>query len=102
MTGSHIPGVDVGPYPIRAGNRVVPLVGGERAFRRICQAVESARHSVYVTIAFLTPDFEFSDGRGHLFDVLDRAAARGLDVRAIFWRSPEAFAFEKGGHFLGT
>ncbi len=102
MTGFHIPGVDVGPYPVRAGNRVAPLVGGERAFRRICQAVEAARHSVFVTIAFLTPDFEFPDGRGHLFDLLDRAAARGLDVRALFWRSPEAWAWEPGGHFLGS
>ena len=102
MTGTHIPGVDVGPYPIRAGNRVVPLVGGERAFRRICQAVETAQHSVFVTIAFLDPHFAFPDGRGHLFDVLDRAAARGLDVRALFWRSPEAWEFERGGHLLGN
>jgi len=102
MADFHIPGVEVGPYPVRAGNRVVPLVGGERAFRRICEAVEAAQRSVWVTVAFLEPDFAFPDGRGHLFDVLDRAAARGLDVRALFWRSPEAWAFEPGGHFLGS
>jgi cardiolipin synthase A/B len=26
------------------------------------------------------------DGGGSFFDVLDRAVARGLDVRVIFWR----------------
>jgi len=53
--------------------------------------VEAAQHSVWVTVAFLNEDFEMPDGRGSLFDVLDRAAARGLDVRALFWRvNPES------------
>ena len=29
-------------------------------------------------------------GRGSFFDVLDRAKARGLDVRVIFWRTHRA------------
>jgi len=102
MPSSHIPSIEEGPYPVRAGNRVEPLIGGETAFRRICEAVEEARHSVWVTVAFLESAFEFPDARGHLFDVLDRAAGRGLDVRALFWRSPEAWAFDPGGHFLGS
>ena len=99
---SHIPSTEAGPYPVRGGNCIRPLIGGERAFRRICEAVEAAQRSVWVTVAFLEPDFRFPDGRGHLFDLLDRAAARGLDVRALFWRSPEAWAFEPGSHFLGS
>ncbi len=99
---SHVPPIEEGPYPVRFGNRVEPLIGGERAFRRICQAVEAARHSVWVTVAFLESDFAFPDGRGHLFDLLDRAARRGIDVRALFWRSPEAWAYDPGGHFMGT
>ena len=74
-----------GSYPVRAGNAVRPLVDGEAAFRRICEAAESARHSVWVTVAFLERDVPMPDGRGSFFDVLDRAAARGLDVRALFW-----------------
>ena len=62
------------------------LVDGEAAFRRICEAIEAAHHSVWATIAFLWADFEMPDGRGSAFDVLDRAAARGLDVRVLFWR----------------
>lgn len=82
----HIPFATTGSYPVRSGNRVRPLIDGEPAFRRICEAVEAARHSVWVTVAFLYNDFRMPDGRGSLFDVLDRAAARGLDVRALFWR----------------
>jgi phosphatidylserine/phosphatidylglycerophosphate/cardiolipin synthase-like enzyme len=54
---------------------------------------------VWLTVAFLEPDFEMPDGRGHLFDVLDRAAERGIDVRAIFWRSPET---PEHAHFPGS
>jgi phosphatidylserine/phosphatidylglycerophosphate/cardiolipin synthase-like enzyme len=85
-TAAHIPAAATGAYPARGGNRVRPLVDGEPAFRRICEAVEAAQHSVWLTVAFINEDFEMPDGRGSLFEVLDRAAARGIDVRAIFWR----------------
>ena len=84
-----IPPARTGSYPLRAGNRVRPLIDGEPAFRRICEAVEAARHRVWVTIAFVDHDAQLPDGRGTAFDVLDRAAARGLDVRVLFWREPE-------------
>jgi len=100
--GAYIPFVSSGPYPVRSGNRVVPLVDGEPAFRRICEAVESARHSVWVTVAFIERDVQMPDGRGSFFDVLDRAAARGIEVRVIFWRSRELEAFDPGTHFSGT
>jgi phosphatidylserine/phosphatidylglycerophosphate/cardiolipin synthase-like enzyme len=75
---------------VRAGNLVRPLIDGEPAFRRICAAVGAARHSVWVTITFLWPGFEMPDQRGSLFDLLDDAVRRGLDVRVIFWRvNPE-------------
>ncbi len=99
---THIPFTDTGSYPIRAGNAVRPLVDGEPAFRRICEAVEAARHSVWVTIAFYEPTFQMPDGRGNLFDVLDRAVGRGLDVRVIFWRHVELEQIDPGVHFSGT
>lgn len=95
ISAEHIPAVTSGAYPVRTGNRVRPLVDGEPAFRRICEAVEAAQHSVWLTVAFLHDDFLAPDGRGALFDVLDRAAARGVDVRAIFWRvNPESRSVE--------
>ena len=83
---SHIPHAKACSYPVRAGNFARALIDGEPAFRRICEAVDAARKSVWLTIAFLYPDFRMPDGRS-LFDVLDDAAARGIDVRAIFWRT---------------
>jgi cardiolipin synthase len=97
----HIPFASSGSYPVRKGNLVRPLVDGEPAFRRICEAIDGARHRVWVTIAFLWPQFTMPDGRGSLFDVLERAAARGLDVRALFWRHNDESS--RYGHtFFGT
>jgi cardiolipin synthase len=74
---------------------VQALIDGEPAFRRICAAIEAARRSVWATVAFITPDFRMPDGQGDLFDILDRAVARGLDVRVLFWRpNPETRQFE--------
>jgi phosphatidylserine/phosphatidylglycerophosphate/cardiolipin synthase-like enzyme len=82
----HIPFVDSGAYPVRDGNQISPLVDGEPAFRRVCQAIETAQHSVWVTVTVMWPGFSMPDDYGSALDVLDRAAARGLDVRVLFWR----------------
>lgn len=95
---SHIPSVPTSSYPVRKGNAVRALIDGEAAFTRICEAIEAARHSVWVTIAYLQPDFVMPGGRGTLFDILDKAKARGIDVRVIFWRTDGAV----GTHFFGT
>src|SRR5580698_8122982 len=86
MPSVAIPFIESGSYPMRPGNSVRPLIDGEPAFRRICEAIEEARESVWVTVTFLWSNFAMPDGRGDAFDVLDRAAARGIDVRLIFWR----------------
>lgn len=81
--------VTTGSYPTRAGNAVRLLIDGEPAFRRICEAIEAARHSVWVTVTFMWSGVQMLDGRGAPLDVLERAAMRGVDVRVIFWR-PDA------------
>ena len=85
----RIPPAQGGSYPLRDGNTVRPLVDGEPAFRRIAEAVEAARASVWVTVAFIERDLPLPGARGTFFDLLDRAAAGGRDVRALFWREPE-------------
>jgi cardiolipin synthase A/B len=103
LSPSHVPFIDPASYPVRPGNRIRPLIDGEPAFRRICEAVDTARHSVWVTVAFIRSDFVMPDGRGSFFDVLDGAVARGLDVRALFWRpNPEATYAGAGATFSGT
>src|SRR5579875_1356661 len=101
LDDSHIPFVDACSYPPRAGNRVRPLVDGVPAFRRIGEAVAAARHSVWLTVTFCAPDFRMPDGNDSLFDVLDSAVERGLDVRALIWRSNEE-SMGYGRTFPGT
>jgi phosphatidylserine/phosphatidylglycerophosphate/cardiolipin synthase-like enzyme len=98
----HVSPARSGAYPLRCGNAVRPLVDGEAAFGQICRAVEAARRSVWVTVAYVERDVPMPDGRGSFFDVLDRAARRGLDVRALFWREPRLREIEPGSrHFPG-
>ena len=99
---SRIPPAARCAYPLRPGNVVRPLIEGSPAFERICEAVESARHSLFLTVAFVERDLAMPGGRGTFFDVLDRAAARGVDVRALFWREPRFAELEPGeSHFPG-
>ena len=101
--GNYIPTAKKCTYPLRMGNRVVPLIDGIPAFRRICEAIEQAKHSVWVTMAFIDPEFKMPDGRGSFFDVMDRAREKGLDVRILFWRSPEVAVLEPdAAHFYGS
>src|ERR1700754_1646353 len=100
-TEQYVPSIARSSYPMRTGNRVLPLIDSAPAFRRICEAVAQAQHSVWITVTFLAPDFQMPDGHGTFFDVLDGAAARGLDVRVIFWRpNPESSGY--GQAFAGT
>ena len=66
-----IPFAQSGSYPVRAGNRLRPLIDGEPAYSRICEAVEAAQHSVWLTVAWIWDDFRLPGGRGSLFDLLD-------------------------------
>ena len=97
-----IPFVQSGSYPRRSGNLVRPLIDGEPAFRRICEAIEAARFSIWGTVTFLWSTFEMPDGRGSMFDVLDRAASRGIDTRLIFWRPDEETKTLRRNAFWGS
>jgi phosphatidylserine/phosphatidylglycerophosphate/cardiolipin synthase-like enzyme len=81
-----VPEVRAGSYPTREGNRVTAWIDGEPAFARIRDAIVGARGSVWSTIAFLWPDFRLPGEQDDLLAVLDRAAARGVDVRLLCWR----------------
>lgn len=104
MGGSNDPWpfVASGPYPARAGNRVRPWIDGEPAFDRICRAIAAARHSVWATVTFLWPTFQMPGGRGSALAVLEEAAARGVDVRLVFWRPDDETAGLRANAFWGT
>lgn len=94
--------VNTGSYPARTGNQVRPLVDGIPAFRRICEAIESAQHSVWATITFMWPSFNMPDDRGTALSVFERAAQRGVDVRLIFWRPEEHMGKHRCNAFWGS
>ena len=103
IASAHVPAVAEASYPRRQGNFVRPLVDGEPAFRRIGEAALAARRSVWVTIAYVDRETQLPDGHGTVFDLLERAAERGLDVRALFWREPRLREAEPDSeHFEGN
>src|SRR5262249_24509058 len=87
---------------VRPHNLVRPLIDGVPAFRRVCQAIDGARHSVWATVTFMWASFRMPDGRGSALDVLSRAADRGLDVRLIFWRPDAQTESLKANAFWGS
>lgn len=99
---THIPFATTGAYPVRAGNRIHPLIDGEPAFRRICDAIDQAQARVWVAVTFLWAGFQLPDGRGSFFDILSRAGERGLDVRVLFWRPDDATAHLRTNAFWGS
>lgn len=98
----RIPIIQKSSYPARPGNALWPLIDGEPAFRRICEAIDAARQSVWATVAFMWADFLMPDHRGSALDVLNRAAARGLDVKLIFWRPDPETEQLKANAFWGS
>lgn len=87
-----------GPYPRRAGNLVIPWIDGVPFYERLLAAIRGARARVWAIVSFIEPAFRFPDGTAW-WDLLDECAARGVEVRVLFWRNPRFF---KTGHvFLG-
>ncbi|WP_274648743.1 phospholipase D-like domain-containing protein [Paenibacillus humicola] len=89
-------------YPVRSGNVLRPLIDGEPAFRRVCEAIEQAKISVWATVTFMWAACQMPDGRGSPLDVLSRAAERGLDVRIIFWRPDPETEYLETNAFWGA
>ncbi len=58
------PFVQTGSYPVRDGNLIGPLVDGEPAFRRVCEAIQHAQHSVWVTVTVMWPEFTTPEWQG--------------------------------------
>jgi phosphatidylserine/phosphatidylglycerophosphate/cardiolipin synthase-like enzyme len=96
------PFATTGAYPTRDGNLVRWWIDGEPTLERICQAIEVAQHSVWVTVTFMWDAFQMPGGRGSALQVLERAAGRGVDVRVVFWRPDEETAALRKNAFWGA
>lgn len=94
--------IETSSYPPREGNQVRLLVDGIPSFRRICEAIEAAQQSVWVTITFMWSECHMPDDRGGPLEVLQQAAERGVDVRLIFWRPEDDATHHKRNAFWGS
>lgn len=65
--------------PLLPGNSVVPLIGGERAYPRMLEAIAAARH----TIALQTYILDHDRAGREFIDALDEAHRRGVDIRVL-------------------
>lgn len=82
-----MPVVSGGPYPARDGNCVRPWIDGVPFYTRLAAAFRAARRRIWAIVSFIEPGFCFPDGTDW-WDLLDECAARGVDVRVLFWRNP--------------
>jgi phosphatidylserine/phosphatidylglycerophosphate/cardiolipin synthase-like enzyme len=85
-------------YPARAGNRVEVLIDGAEALGRIFSRVAAARRSVWITVSFVQMDLPIPGTGRTLLALLTDLAARGVDVRTLFWWSE----YPGIGSFRGT
>ena len=88
-------------YPLRKGNKVVPLIDSRATYERICEVIDKvlsiirlylidlikAKKRVWVAVSFLQKEWRAPGERGSFFDLMDSCVARGLDVRVLFWNN---------------
>ncbi|HET7529470.1 MAG TPA: phospholipase D-like domain-containing protein [Mycobacteriales bacterium] len=75
--------------PRTGGNLVRPLVHGTVYFRRLCEVVRAtgAGDRIYFTDWRGDPDELLDDGGPEVEQLFSGAARRGVEVRALLWRS---------------
>ncbi len=79
--------VERASYPAREGNSVRVLIDGREALGAILESLRRARRSIWITVSFVELDIVLPGGDRSLLAELDAAAARGVDVRLLFWWS---------------
>src|SRR3954449_3247531 len=75
--------------PRTGGNRVTPLVHGATYFRRLCEVVGAARPGdrIFFTDWRGDADERLADDGPEVEQLFCEAARRGVEVRALLWRS---------------
>jgi len=83
-------------YPVRPGNAVRAWIDGTPTLTRLSRALDAAEHSAWLCLAHASRDAVLPGGSDTLFERLERAAARGLDMRVLCWREPREPELEPG------
>ncbi|AWH93636.1 cardiolipin synthase A [Dietzia lutea] len=71
----------LGAFPIHAGNRLRLISDYEESFEWMVEAIDSAEKYVHVLFYIIADDSVYA---GPVLDALERAAARGVDVRLLY------------------
>jgi phosphatidylserine/phosphatidylglycerophosphate/cardiolipin synthase-like enzyme len=79
--------VERASYPARHRNDVRVLIDGFEALGAIVARLRDARRSIWITVSFVELDVVLPGSDRPLLAELDAAAARGVDVRLLFWWS---------------
>ncbi len=74
-------------YPARTDGRVRVYVDGVESFERIGAAALAAKERIWVTVSFVDLQIRLPGIDMTLIELADSAAARGVDVRLLFWWS---------------
>lgn len=78
-------------YPAREGHHVEVWAGEIAFYEHLLRAMRAAKRSVWVAVSFIHRSFRFPGGE-RWWDVLDELAAKGVEVRVLFWRNPRFFS----------
>ncbi|MBI4606234.1 MAG: cardiolipin synthase [Planctomycetes bacterium] len=69
----------LGPFPLRAGNKLEAFLTAQETYEDILRSIETARHHVHLEYYIFRPD-----GTGRMFlDALVRKAREGVEVRLL-------------------
>ena len=79
--------------PALPGNEVRYLIDGEDAFLEMATAMRAAnspRDFIYIVNWFCDVDFALGQTAPTLRDVIERASAAGVMIRALLWKEPDS------------
>jgi cardiolipin synthase A/B len=72
---------NLGAFPMQGGNSIEFITGYQESLRAMTEAIDGAKRYINVQFYIVGDDDEYA---GPLLDALDRAAARGVNVRFLF------------------
>ena len=84
-------------YPQREGNVAIPYIDGEKAMKKIFEAILNAQSKVWLTMCFVDIDFVIPSMEKDIITIISDVSRKNIDVRVLAWRS-----IVKSGDFAGT
>lgn len=75
-------------YPQREGNIAIPYIDGEKAMKRIFNAILNAQSKVWLTMCFVNIDFVIPSLAESIIEIISEVSQKeNMDFRVLAWRS---------------